>query len=452
MSDRKRLVHAILNFLATESEADVDSLSVASQVISDSYNINPNDSSLALPAPYSLLDVFTAGVKALNIQTQQQAPSSSTTTDNLEVNPKYQAFIKQLEDMGYFNNCDDETRKQRTEKAKEKFLSRTQTATTTASSSATAVKDTATAEKHKNEGNELLKKKQFKEAIESYKNAIKFDPTNAIYPANMGAAYLQINDLDNAEQCCKKAIELDSKYSKAYSRLALIYQRKGRTQDAISQLELASKNDPTNEEYKNKLAELRQIDSRPANPFAGLGGMGGLGNLANMMGGLGGGGGAGGMPDLGGLGQMMNNPEFMRMAMDMMQRPEMQNLVQNMMGNFLSGNDSDSASGENVGMEGLDAAGIEKVLQEPEVQNNPKLKQIFEECREKGINHALNYINDPEVAGFMRDFAMRQLNNLPADQNPFSQMGGNPFAGLFNQSNNNNNNNDDDDNNNNMYS
>ncbi len=52
---------------------------------------------------------------------------------------------------------------------------------------------------------------QYKLAIESYKKAIQADPTNAIYPANMAAAFMQLRDYDNAEKC-KKVIEIDPKY------------------------------------------------------------------------------------------------------------------------------------------------------------------------------------------------------------------------------------------------
>jgi len=376
--------------------------------------------------------VFNAGLSSLNIpfaapaQQQQQTSSSSSSVeqqqDDLDNNPKYQAFIKQLSDMGYFNNCDEEQKKQRIEKAKEKFLVRSKTTTSSAASASASVEvDSVTAEKYKTEGNDHLKQKQYKSAIESYKKAIQADPTNAIYPANMGAAYMQMNDFESAEQCCKKAIEIDPKYGKARSRLALIYQRKGKNKDAIAQLEEALKHDPNNEEYKNKLTELRNLSSpasSPAaasNPFAAMMGGGGGNPLAAMMGGGGGnpfgglasmmGGGGGGMPD---FGAMLSNPEFMRTAMDLMQRPEMQSMVQNMMGGFMPGG-NDQGAGENP--LGLDDAALEKVLEDPEVQNNPKLKQIFEECREKGLNHSLQYLSDPDVVNFMTGFVQRRLGN-----------------------------------------
>ncbi len=108
--------------------------------------------------------------------------------------------------------------------------------------------------------------------------------------------------------------------STARSRLALIYQRTGRLNEAIEQLEDALEHDPNNaEEYTAKLNELigssgggaPSTQHAPSNPFAAM--MGGMGGMD--------GGGGGGMPDFGSL---LSNPEFMRTAMDLMQRPEMQ--------------------------------------------------------------------------------------------------------------------------------
>jgi tetratricopeptide (TPR) repeat protein len=415
---KQRLIAAILNFLANDKEADADSLGIASQIISDTYNINTSSSSeLNLPPQHTLLDVFNAGINSLNITYPEKE-------EKLEDNPKYQQFIKQLEEMGYFKDCSEEQRLVRVEKAKEKFLARTQA----------AKPDTATAEQFKNEGNEYLKKRQFKEAIESYKNAIKSDPTNPIYPANMGAAYMQLGDFESAEKCCKKAVELDPKYSKAHGRLGQIYQRLGKSSDAIKHFELGLELDPTNEEYRKKLDSLKNPSTtatRSANPspfggglggLGGLGGGGGLGGLSNLLGGLGGGSGGGG--GMGGLGEMLNNPEFMRMAMDMMQKPEMQQMMQGVMQNMMGGQGAqesdDQAPRGGSPFGGIDESQIDQVLEEPEVRNSEKLTSVFNECKQNGINALWNYMGDPEVSSFMQSYAMKKMSSLPADQNPFS--------------------------------
>lgn len=45
------------------------------------------------------------------------------------------------------------------------------------------------ADKHKSEGNELMKQEKFKEALEQYNKAIEIDASNAVYYCNRAAAY-----------------------------------------------------------------------------------------------------------------------------------------------------------------------------------------------------------------------------------------------------------------------
>ena len=77
----------------------------------------------------------------------------------------------------------------------------------------------AKAEALKAAGNKLVASKQYQEAIAKYDEAIALDPTNAVYYANRAAAYSQDGDHANAVEDAKKAIEVDPKYSKAYSRM-----------------------------------------------------------------------------------------------------------------------------------------------------------------------------------------------------------------------------------------
>ena len=50
----------------------------------------------------------------------------------------------------------------------------------------------------KAEGNKLLQKRKFKEAIAKYEEAIALDPDNAVYYSNMAAAYSYVKDYKNA--------------------------------------------------------------------------------------------------------------------------------------------------------------------------------------------------------------------------------------------------------------
>lgn len=48
------------------------------------------------------------------------------------------------------------------------------------------------------------------------------------------AAYTQINRYDEAIEDCLKSIEIDPSYSKAYSRLGLVYYAQGKYDEALS--------------------------------------------------------------------------------------------------------------------------------------------------------------------------------------------------------------------------
>lgn len=54
------------------------------------------------------------------------------------------------------------------------------------------------AENIKNRGNAEFKKKNFKEAIELYEEAIQLKPEEPLYYNNKAAAFIELNDFENA--------------------------------------------------------------------------------------------------------------------------------------------------------------------------------------------------------------------------------------------------------------
>ena len=117
-------------------------------------------------------------------------------------------------------------------------------------------------------GNELFKKKLYKEAIEAYKEVIRHDNTRAAF-TNLAAAWLQLskqiqnevkklknlrgndgideknaNMFKHAEKCieaCKDAIKRDPTYVKAFHRFGQALDILGKKDDALNKLKEAKK-------------------------------------------------------------------------------------------------------------------------------------------------------------------------------------------------------------------
>ncbi|KAL7457790.1 hypothetical protein ACHAWC_010523 [Mediolabrus comicus] len=74
------------------------------------------------------------------------------------------------------------------------------------------------------QGNELMQKKQFSEALASFTTALKLSPdgpNSHIYFSNRAAAYCQLGQYADAAEDCRKSIELNDTYEEAYSRYGL---------------------------------------------------------------------------------------------------------------------------------------------------------------------------------------------------------------------------------------
>lgn len=104
---------------------------------------------------------------------------------------------------------------------------------------------------------------------------------------------------------------------------------------AASAFERGLELDPANASFKSGLSNAKarivpDDDDAPADTAPASGGLGNMSGMADMLrgmgGGAGGGGGGGGMPDLASL---MNNPQMMAMAQQMMANGGLAGLMQN---------------------------------------------------------------------------------------------------------------------------
>ncbi|CAE6430597.1 unnamed protein product [Rhizoctonia solani] len=204
--------------------------------------------------------------------------------------------------------------------------------------------DKEKAEKHKQTGNNLMASKEYTRAIDAYTEAIAIDPNNPVYYSNRAAAWSSMGDHAVAADDAEMAIAVDPKFVKAYSRLGHAHFNLGDYEAAKSAFERGLEVEPNNANLKQGLSNAQAklgsssattTRSAPATSPPPAGGAGGMdwSQMANLMGGLGGGGGAGGaggggggMPD---LASMLNNPQLMAMAQQMMSNGGMDRLMQN---------------------------------------------------------------------------------------------------------------------------
>nr|XP_029143821.1 small glutamine-rich tetratricopeptide repeat-containing protein isoform X5 [Arachis hypogaea] len=110
------------------------------------------------------------------------------------------------------------------------------------------------AESLKSLGNKAMQSKQYHDAIELYNCAIAVHEKSAVYYCNRAAAYTQLKKYDEAIQDCLRSIEIDPNYSKAYSRLGLVYYAQGNYSFAIDKgFRKALLLDPNNEAVKENI-------------------------------------------------------------------------------------------------------------------------------------------------------------------------------------------------------
>lgn len=85
--------------------------------------------------------------------------------------------------------------------------------------------DKARAEALKTKGNSLMGQKLYDSAIEQYTQAIEVD-ANPVYFSNRAAAWGALGEHEKAVEDATRAIELDPKFAKGFSRLGWVASRR----------------------------------------------------------------------------------------------------------------------------------------------------------------------------------------------------------------------------------
>ncbi len=115
------------------------------------------------------------------------------------------------------------------------------------------------ADEHNIKGNIYDDEGKFQEAIEEYREALKYDPEDTGTLFNMGIVCLKINLPGEAVQAFERVVSIDSKDIEAYNLLGLAYRSSGDTDKAIDTWKKSLTIDPEQEKVKQMIEESKNL-------------------------------------------------------------------------------------------------------------------------------------------------------------------------------------------------
>jgi tetratricopeptide (TPR) repeat protein len=118
------------------------------------------------------------------------------------------------------------------------------------------------AERLNAQGNELMQKKQFNQALELYTAALKISPAGPnshVYYSNRAAAKLSLGDAESSIQDSISALTIRPDYVKAHTRLGLAHFASGRYDEAVANYKTALDLEPENEWVKSQYEKARKM-------------------------------------------------------------------------------------------------------------------------------------------------------------------------------------------------
>uniref|UniRef100_A0A8C5P7Y6 Small glutamine-rich tetratricopeptide repeat-containing protein alpha n=1 Tax=Leptobrachium leishanense TaxID=445787 RepID=A0A8C5P7Y6_9ANUR len=215
--------------------------------------------------------------------------------------------------------------------------------------------DVAEAERLKTEGNEQMKIENFENAISYYTRALELNPTNAVYFCNRAAAYSKLGNYAGAVRDCEEAITIDPNYSKAYGRMGLALSSLNKHAEAVGFYKRALELDPDNDTYKANLKIAEQKMKEIPSPMSAPGGI-----------------------DLAGF---LNNPSFMNMASNLMNNPQVQQLMSGMISGAHNSMPGAAAAAAPGNPSPNDLAGLIQAGQQFAQQMQQQNPELIEELR-----------------------------------------------------------------------
>lgn len=286
-----RIVNAFIEFLNSVEPApgvDIEGLEVATECLVDVFRLGTRSGDEQVQ-PHLLIDLFTsAGLNPCREQESTnpyQAVSSLTTlSENISPGPinnegtprsvdeavsveprvqetgavsrdeLFEQFREGLENAGFFANVPVGSPDYVEQLNKARSVLKDTIEEMEKAGPSSGAEHKVLGEAFKVQGNAAMSSKRYLEAIDLYTLAISLSGDNAVYYCNRAAAHTQVGKFTEAIEDCNKSIEIDPCYSKAYSRLGLVYYAQRKYHDAIQKGFLkALELDPNNSSIKENI-------------------------------------------------------------------------------------------------------------------------------------------------------------------------------------------------------
>jgi small glutamine-rich tetratricopeptide repeat-containing protein alpha len=322
------LVAEYLSSLKAKNPGSSDALDTVIQLLQDEFpTCNQSDVDNFKSNsfyPRELGEIVDAGVKSLGLQSFDEA------SERAKANSKFDAFFDVVVAKGYFQGCEDDSVEylQRYAKLIKKFQEKS-------GKTAASKEDLeAQAEEAKTQGNKSINAKNYAEAEGLYSKALELSadgPSSHIYYSNRAAASCHLRKYQEAVDDCLASLQLSPNYVKAYSRLGLSYFFLEQYQEAVEAYERAVELEPNNKSSQDSLQQAKsklkksqkasQVSDAPSGPdMASMLNNPALQSAMDKVGGQ------------AGLANLMNNPQMMSMAQQMMKDPTMMQQAMSMLG------------------------------------------------------------------------------------------------------------------------
>ena len=114
------------------------------------------------------------------------------------------------------------------------------------------------ANNEKIKGNELMKTKEYDEAIKHYTKSIRLDEFEPTTYANRALAYIKNTEYSKGLEDCNRAIDLKNDYIKAYYRRGICYMGVKKFKEGMLDFLYVLNDNPNNSEILNKIEELNK--------------------------------------------------------------------------------------------------------------------------------------------------------------------------------------------------